>query len=449
MTKRFVCVHGHFYQPPRENPWLGVIEPQPSAKPYRDWNERILAECYEPNSQSKILGADGEIARRVNNYGWMSFNFGPTLLSWMERCAPDVHQAIVDADRKSIERFGYGSAMAQGYNHIILPLANDHDRNLQVVWGIEDFERRFGRHPEGMWLPETAVDTPTLEALAANNIAFTVLAPHQAQRHRRIGAPKWSADPIDTRHVYRANLPSGRSIDLFFYHGGISNEVAFHRLLDDGHNFAERLLSTGDGLAHIATDGESYGHHHAHGDMALAYAISHIDGRDDAELINYAGYRARFPAKREVQIGENTSWSCAHGIERWRSDCGCHSGGNPGWNQQWRAPLRESLDWLRDELASITGDDDTDLTEMRRQAQLMYTSCGWFFDDISGIETVQIIEYASRAIELAHKVAGVRLEPEFLERLATAPSNIAEMANGRRVYETHVRKPAKPLADLG
>jgi len=440
LTKRYICVHGHFYQPPRENPWLGTIEPQPSAHPFQDWNERILAECYRPNTAAKILGVGGAADRVVNNYSRMSFNFGPTLLSWMEEQAADVHDAIVAADRASVERFGHGSAMAQGYNHVILPLANDHDRNLQVAWGVRDFERRFGRRPEGMWLPETAVDTASLEALADHGLAFTLLAPHQAKRHRRIGEETWSDTPIDTHHTYRANLPSGRSIDLFFYDGGTSSAVAFHRLLDDGHAFAQRLISEDEGLSHIATDGESYGHHHRHGEMALAFAMDTIDQSDRVELINYAAYRARHPAEREVEIAENTSWSCAHGVERWRSDCGCHSGAKPEWHQRWRAPLRAALDWLRDELTKIKGSESDELAEMQRNAQLMYTSCGWFFDDISGIETVQIIEYAARAMELAEQVAGISLEPEFLDRIAEAPSNVADMANGRRVYETRVRK---------
>lgn len=442
MSKRYVCVHGHFYQPPRENPWLGMIEPQPSAHPYRDWNVRILAECYRPNTAARILDEHDEVRRVLKNYSLMSFNFGPTLLSWIESYDPEVHDAIVDADKDSITRFGHGSAMAQAFNHVIMPLADDHDRNIQVEWGIRDFRQRFGRAPQGMWLPETAVDTASLEVLAAHGIEFTVLAPHQARRHRRMGETAWSEKAIDTRHVYRANLPSGRSIDLFFYDGPISHDVAFNGLLNDGHTFAKRLIAAADGgLCHIATDGESYGHHHPHGEMALAYALDDIERSDDAELINYAACRARFPADHEVEIAENTSWSCSHGVERWRSNCGCNSGGKPTWHQRWRAPLRDALDWLRDETRAINGRVNQDIGDLHLYAQLMYTSCGWFFDDVSGIETVQILEYASRLIELAETLGGVALEAEFLDRLADIPSNMPNFEHGRRVYETLVRKP--------
>jgi nucleotide-binding universal stress UspA family protein len=469
----YYCIHGHFYQPPRENPWTGEVEADPSADPYHDWNHRILAECYRPNTAARILAHDGEGERRVNNYASMSFNFGPTLLSWLEQHAPDVLADIVAADRLGAERCGgHGPAMAQVYNHVIMPLADAHDQRTQVRWGIRDFEHRFGRRPEGMWLPETAVDLASLAELAAQGIRFTVLAPHQA------------AGAVDTRHVYRVALPGGRSIDVFFYDGPTARAVAFEGLLGDGATFAERLLAPADGsgpqLHHIATDGESYGHHHHFGEMALAYAVHHIAAKHLATPTNYAQYRVLQPATRAATIRENTAWSCAHGIERWRSDCGCHAG-NPGWNQAWRGPLRAALDWLRDRArerfllagaglfadpwaardayidvvldpgaqdrflaAHAPGARDAgqraralELCEMQRHAMLMYTSCGWFFDDIAGIEGAQVLAFAARCLELAER-HGAPLEAEMLARLAQAHSNRPEYRDGAGVWRQRV-----------
>ncbi|HEY2321618.1 MAG TPA: glycoside hydrolase, partial [Thermoanaerobaculia bacterium] len=323
---RFIAVHGHFYQPPRENPWLEAVETQDTAHPYHDWNERITFECYAPNASARILDDSDRILRIVNNYATMSFNFGPTLLSWLEVHAPETYAAIIDADRASRARFsGHGSAIAQAYNHIIMPLANARDRRTQVQWGIRDFEHRFGRKPEGMWLPETAVDTDTLEVLAAAGIRFTILEPGQA---REAG--------IDPTMAYRCNLPSGRSIAIFFYDGPISRAVAFENLLARGEFLANRLAGafdpsrTHDQLVNIATDGETYGHHHRYGDMALAYALHYIEERELATLTNYGEYLEKHPPVHEVEIRENTAWSCAHGVERWRSDCGCSTGGQAG-----------------------------------------------------------------------------------------------------------------------
>jgi len=537
---RFICIHGHFYQPPRENPWLESIEWQESAYPYHDWNERITAECYAPNAASRILGAHDRIARIVNNYGRISFNFGPTLLAWLEPNAPDVYQAILRADVRSAERFGgHGSALAQAYNHMIMPLANERDRRTQVRWGVADFERRFGRRPDGMWLPETAVDIDTLEALAEAEIRFTILAPSQAARFRPLveaeaqaqadtegqaegqaeaeaeaeaegrdggraagpangrGAPsaeaEWtdvSGGRIDTTRAYVQRLPSGRSIALFFYDGPISRAVAFERLLSSGERFAHRITNAFHGedrrsqLAHIATDGETYGHHHGAGEMALAYALSHIKQASLGRLTNYAQYLELHPPRHEVEIVENTAWSCVHGVGRWRTDCGCNSGGRAGWNQAWRGPLRDALDWLRDELAPryaaaaaellrepwAARDDYIavildrspaardrflerharrelspeervrvwKLLEMQRQAMLMYTSCGWFFDELSGIETVQVIQYAGRAVQLADQLFDEPVEPGFLQRLERAKSNLPDQGDGRRIYEKQV-----------
>jgi alpha-amylase/alpha-mannosidase (GH57 family) len=495
--ERYICIHGHFYQPPRENAWLEAIELQDSAHPYHDWNERITAESYATNGASRILDGDGRIVDIVSNYSRISFNFGPTLLSWMEDKAPDTYEAILSADKESQERFsGHGSAMAQVYNHIIMPLANPRDKRTQVLWGIRDFERRFGRRPEGMWLSETAVDLETLGLLADEGIKFTILAPSQAAQVRPIGGRAWTNvgnGRIDPSRAYLCRLPSQRSISLFFYDGPISQSIAFEGALRRGEDFTQRLTGAFSDqrswpqLVHVATDGETYGHHHRHGDMALAYALHHIETNGLARLTNYGEYLEKHPPTHEVQVQENTTWSCAHGVERWRSDCGDNSGGHPGWSQAWRAPLRGALDWLRDALAplyedrasallrdpwgardayiAVVMDRSVDsvgaflrehavrelsepeataalkLLEIQRQAMLMYTSCGWFFDELSGIETVQVIQYAGRAIQLAHDLFGGGLEDGFLERLSQAKSNIPDHGDGRVIYEKFV-KPA-------
>jgi alpha-amylase/alpha-mannosidase (GH57 family) len=501
---RYICIHAHFYQPPRENPWLEAVEQQESAHPYHDWNERITAECYAPNGASRVLDEAGHIRQIVNNYQRISFNFGPTLLSWMEENSPDAYECILKSDQESRERFsGHGSAIAQGYNHIILPLANSRDKYTQVLWGVRDFERRFGRAPEGMWLPETAVDTETLEILASCGIKFTVLAPHQAGRVRKIGGRNWKdvhGARIDPTRAYLCKLPSGKKISLFFYDGPISQAVAFERLLDNGETFVHRLMSGFSEkrdwaqLMHIATDGETYGHHHKHGDMALAYALGRIDSDEKIRLTNYGEFLEKFPPTHEVQIVENSSWSCSHGIERWRSDCGCNSG-RAGWKQMWRGPLREALDYLRDRAAELfeshaapllhdpwpARNDYIDvildrspealwiffekhsrrqlhpeettlalkLLEMERHAMLMYTSCGWFFDELSGIETVQVIQYAGRVVQLAQEVSGTNLEHEFLDRLAKAQSNLPELGDGAKIYNTWIKPAMVDLQKVG
>ncbi len=494
LSGRYLCVHGHFYQPPRENPWLDIVETQDSAAPYHDWNERITAECYATNGCSRILNQAGEIVRIVNNYARMSFNFGPTLLSWMEERAPLAYRSILAADLESRAQFsGHGSALAQVYNHIIMPLASERDKRTQIVWGIADFEARFGRKPEGMWLAETAVDTPTLELLAEHGILFTILAPNQCRAVRPLGESDWRGTEdasVDTRQPYLVRLASGRTISIFFYDGPRSRAIAFDRLLDSGEGFARRLTSgfadhPSAQLVHVATDGESYGHHHRHGEMALSYALAYVEEHQLARLTNYGEYLELFPPRWEARIAEQTSWSCAHGVERWRSDCGCN-GGKAGWNQRWRAPLREALDQLRDALLPLVAEAggplflDVDrarnaylavildrtqlepflaahtahplrpeerrvalkLMELERHEQLMYTSCGWFFDDIAGLETVQIIAYAARALQLAGELFGARgaeLEAAFLDRLARAESNVAEEGNGAAIYRKHGR----------
>ncbi|MDD2732894.1 MAG: DUF3536 domain-containing protein [Desulfuromonadaceae bacterium] len=503
--ERFLCIHGHFYQPPRENPWLESIEIQDSAFPYHDWNERITAECYAPNTASRNLDRDGRIMGIISNYARISFNFGPTLLSWMEKYSFETYRAILASDRQSIAwRSGHGAALAQVYNHVIMPLATLRDKQTQVRWGIRDFEHRFQRFPEGMWLAETAVDTETLEVLAGEGIRFTILAAHQARLERKIGADSWndvSGSRIDPSRAYICRLPSGRSIVLFFYDGPISQAVAFEKLLSSGEQFAARLMSgftrqrKHSQLVHIATDGETYGHHHHFGEMALGHALDHIEGNGLARLTNYGEYLELHPPIHEAQIVENSSWSCVHGIERWRSDCGCNSGGNGTWNQQWRKPLRDALNSLnvqlaacyeagmaecltdpwaaRDEYIAVMLDRSEEnvadfmrrhsrypldeeatstmlrLLEMQRHALLMYTSCGWFFDELSGLETVQIIQYAARAIQLAEKFCAQGIEAAFLEQLAAAESNIPEHGNGADTYVKFVKPAMIDLIKVG
>jgi alpha-amylase/alpha-mannosidase (GH57 family) len=433
----------------------------------------------------------------VNNYARISFNFGPTLLSWLMENAPRTYRMILDGERRSRKSFkSHSSAMAQVYNHVILPLANRRDRITQIRWGIADYQRHYGTLPEGMWLAETAVDTDSLELLAQHGIKFTVLAPHQCLHIRSLkDGTGWTETPnasVDTTHPYLVRFDSGVSIAVFFYDGPASRAIAFEGLLNSGESFAARLNggfkdNTQPQLVHVATDGESYGHHHKYGEMALAYALRLLEGDRSVKLTNYGGYLAQFPPEYEAEIVNNTSWSCEHGVERWRSNCGCNSG-KPGWSQAWRGPLRQTLDELRDAVAPLTEQEGTklfrdvwaardsyiqvvldrgaetlerffaenqshilteaervralELMELQRHAQLMYTSCGWFFDDISGIETVQVIAYAARVLQLAQELFGEQagaLEPNFLARLAEARSNVAAAGDGARIYKEQVR----------
>jgi len=492
-SKRFICIHGHFYQPPRENPWLETVETQDTAAPYHDWNERICAECYAPNGAARIVNIKNQIMRIVNNYARMSFNFGPTLLSWLKENAPRTYRMILDGEQRSRKSFdGHSSAMAQVYNHIILPLASERDRITQIRWGIADYEHHYGMPPEGMWLAETAADTESLELLAQHGIKFTLLAPHQCKRIRPLkdggGWSDTAGATVDTTRPYLVRFDSGVSIAVFFYNGPVSRAIAFEGLLNSGENFVARLKagfkdSSQAQLVHVATDGESYGHHHKHGEMALAYTLRRLEGDKTVNLANYGSFLEEFPPEYECEIVDNTSWSCVHGIERWRSNCGCN-GGKPGCNQLWRAPLRQALDELRDAVVPLTEQEGgklfkdvwaardgyievvldrgaesverffraheshilsdpervraLELMELQRHAQLMYTSCGWFFDDIAGIETVQVIAYAARVLQLAQELfAGqaVALEPSFLVHMAAARSNDASAGDGAQIYK--------------
>ncbi|MDH7556393.1 MAG: DUF3536 domain-containing protein [Candidatus Methanosuratincola sp.] len=500
--ERFVCIHGHFYQPPRENPWLEEVEAQESAHPYHDWNQRVTAECYAPNTASRIIGPDRRIVNIVNNYSMISFNFGPTLLSWMERNAQETYEAILEADTRSGKEFsGHGSAIAQAYSHMIMPLTSQKDKVTQVRWGVADFKARFRRAPEGMWLPETAVDTPTLEALAQEGIKFTILAPHQAKRFRRAGGGEWREvrnGGLYINRPYLCRLPSGKTISIFFYNEAISKEVAFGGLLSDGEAFAKRILSgftadSGNQLVSVATDGETYGHHHKFGEMALSYCLHYIKANNLARLTNFGEFLEMSPPQDEVEIAERTSWSCEHGIERWMDDCGCKTGVCP--LQKWRRPLREAMDWLRDNAAvayesemrkhsespwdvrddyiAVVLDRSPEnvelffkrnfkadlskqdrakilkLLEMQRHSMLMQTSCGWFFDDVSRIETVQIMKHAARVIQLLREVTGRDLEQGYLERLRAAKSNYSALGDGAKIYEAYVMPSKVELPRVG
>ena len=495
--QRSVVVHGHFYQPPRENPWLEAVEIQDSAAPAHDWNERVTDECYAPNTAARRLDRANTIVDITNNYQHISFNIGPTLFAWLARERPAVAAKIVEADRASVqEHGGHGNAIAQVYNHMIMPLATRRDKVTQVRWGIEDFRFRFGREPEGMWLPETAVDDETLEVLADAGLAFTILAPHQAWRIRPLdpGDGPWDevGDRIDPSRAYRWRGANGATLAVFFYDGPISRAIAFEGLLQSGEKLAARFREgfvesrTWPQLVHCATDGESYGHHSRFGDMALTAALHRLAADPEIHLTNYGEYLASAPPTMEVQIRQLSSWSCFHGVERWRDDCGCRMRGDT--HQRWRRPLREALDWLRDTVdplyearagqllkdawqardayvgvllarspdavrefldrhARAPLDEPAQvearrLLELQRNRLLMYTSCGWFFDELSGLEPVQILRYAALVMQYARELGGGALEDEFIRRLQAAPTNVPEMPDGAEVYRRLVR----PLA---
>lgn len=502
MPKRSICIHGHFYQPPRENPWLEEVEVQDSAAPFHDWNARVAAESYGPNGAARVKTAHGRICDIVDNYRLLSFNFGPTLLAWMERARPDVYRRILAADAASLVERGHGNAIAQAYSHAILPLCSQRDRRTQTLWGIGDFRHRFGREAEGMWLPETAADMATLETLAEAGIRFTVLSPYQARRVRPPGG-EWqdaSGAQFDPARPYRVSLGESGAIAVFFYDGPIARSLAFELGLMSGDTLLRQLASGfdeargHDELLTVAIDGETFGHHKKGGEEALAVALGALVAQDDIDLVNLGQALERFPPEWEVEIFEGSSWSCAHGLERWRSDCGCQTGGQPEWKQHWRAPLREALDTLRDHLADIFERegarlfvdpwrardefiellvdperrqaslflerqagrplDDAEQTralkllEMQRHSLLMFASCGWFFSELSGIETVQVLKYAGRAIQLARELVGVDLEQIFKDSLARAPSNIPEMGDGARIYDRFVRPSVASLEQV-
>jgi len=497
----YLTIHGHFYQPPRENPWTERIELQPDAKPFHNWNDRILIQCYQPNAMARIVDAEGKVLEIVNNFRLLNFNVGPTLLSWLEKYAPVMYHRILEGDRLSLhDHSGHGNAIAQVYNHMIMPLAREEEQRTQVRWGICEFKKRFGRDPEGMWLPETAATERTLEILMEEGIRFTILAPEQAARIRPLQPPEapWqdvSAGSIDPTRPYRFfhSKDPKRWMDLFFFDGPLSRDMSFLDLLFDAKKFVQRLIIAHRNdrqhpeLIHVATDGETFGHHKAYGERVIAFLLQHEAERHGFKRMNYGEYLEKFPPQFEVKIkpGEGTSWSCPHGVGRWKEDCGCHTGGQAGWNQKWRKPLREAVCFLEEALAKLyekegqvffknpmaARDGYIDLIlgrspkarekffqkfsihplneaeqiraikllEMERLAMLTETSCGWFFNDISGIETVQILRYALKALELAEEFGGASLESEFVAKLAHTKSNRAEFKDGRGVWEKLVK----------
>lgn len=482
MGARAVVIHGHFYQPPREDPWLDVVEREPSAAPCHDWNERVERECYRAVVAARRYAPDGRIADVVNTLESISFDFGPTLLAWLERRAPRTYAAVLEADRLSCaRRDGHGNALAMPYHHVILPLASRRDKITEVRWGVADFRRRFGREPEGMWLPETAVDDETLDVLAAEGIAFTVLAPHQVADAPARGFPG------------RYRTASGRLIALFTYDGGISGDVAFGNLLRDAETWLARLLApdpavSDRALVAVATDGETFGHHRRFGEVALAWLLGALEAHPGARVDNFAAFLARHPPETDVRLVAPSSWSCPHGVERWRADCGCRVAPERPTQQRWRARLRDALDWLAGELHEVYAREGQglrpdpwsardaygevvaangaalaafaaahvdpaagpaarvrarELLELERNALRMFTSCGWFFDDIAGVEAVQVLRYAAGGIALAG-AAAPRLEAELLERLAAAPSNDPSVPTGAAVYREHARPRVPP-----
>jgi alpha-amylase/alpha-mannosidase (GH57 family) len=499
----YVIIHGHFYQPPRENPWIEQIEVEPSASPFHDWNTRITAECYRPNGVARIYDGQGRILDIVNNYRYLSFNFGPTLISWLAAQAPNTYARLLEADAQSLAALGNGNAIAQAYNHAILPLCAPRDRETQVIWGLKDFEHRFQRPAAALWLPETAVNYPTLETLLDHGMKFVLLSPYQARRVRPLAGGDWTPaqGSIDTTQAYRCFLPGGeagkrRFIEVFFYNGGVAADLSFGDLLADSYRFGSRLA---EGLSpdrkrpqllHVATDGENYGHHKKFGELALAHALTQVLPQKGLQVTNYATFLELAPPTMEVELylgpnGEGSSWSCAHGVGRWKENCGCSTGGQPTWNQRWRTPLRESFNFLNDKLAAIFESegakylkdpwqarnayievilDRSDgvldrffsrhgvanlkaedqvaalrLLEMERHALLMYTSCGWFFADLSGLESLQVIKYAARALQLGQHFTSEALESPFLKILERAVSNIPAEGNGLTIYQKRIR----------
>lgn len=503
----YVVIHGHFYQPPRENPWIEQIEVEAGAHPYHDWNARITVECYSPNAAARIFDSQRRILDIVNNYEYISFNFGPTLISWLEANAPHAYWRILEADRQSQARLGHGNALAQAYNHAILPLLHSRDRETQVIWGLKDFKHRFQRSAAAMWLPETAVNYPTLATLADHGMKFVILSPYQARRVRPLkGAREWQpvqAHTLDPTQAYRCFLPDRkgevsrrRYIDVFFYNGEVAADISFGDLLQDSNRLAVRLTENyTPGLArpqlcHVATDGENYGHHKKFGELALAHVVAQALPQRGFALTNYAAFLELAPPQLEVELylgreGEGSSWSCAHGVGRWKENCGCAIGGPPTWNQRWRAPLKEAFDLLNGKLAEIfeaegqkyfpdpwaarnayieiildrspgavaewfsregrPGLRESDwvpalkLLEMERHALLMYTSCGWFFADLAGLETMQVLQYAARALQLGQDFTPKPLEPEFLQHLERAVSNIPEAGTGKHLYQRRIK----------
>ncbi|MFN4245387.1 MAG: DUF3536 domain-containing protein, partial [Brevinematia bacterium] len=502
----YLVIHGHFYQPPREDPYIGEIDIQDSAFPWHDWNERITEECYTSNAFSRVLDNFGRIKTVINNYEYISFNFGPTLFNYLEKYHKKTYEKILEADFKSRDRNnGHGNAIAQGYNHIILPLASDRDKITQIEWAIRDFERRFEREPEGIWLPETAVNDIVVQFLIQYGLKFIVLSPHQAEKVRNLNSKEWidvSKGNIDFSEPYLLREPNGE-IAVFFYNGPLSHAVSFNHLLRSSEGFRDAILSyrnpnKDNFFLSIATDGEIYGHHEPFGDMCLSSLIYRNQFENNFIFTNFGNVLDIIRPRYEVILkkGNNnlgTSWSCVHGVDRWYRDCGCNTGAQPGWNQTWREPLRNALDYLRDEIYVLAEEHLSGLlnnvwkarndyievvsvrsfrkpSEWKKEIEnfidkhkkkdlskdekvkvlkflealynemLMYTSCGWFFADISGIETVQIMKYPSYIFTLLNEYIRPEIKERFLEILSRAKSNLREFNDGRWIFENWIEK---------
>ena len=505
----YFTIHGHFYQPPRENPWSGVIENQPSARPFHDWNERIASECYSPNSASRILSASGRIHDVVNNYDFMSFNMGPTLMGWIRTNTPETYRRIQEADKRSIERLGHGNAIAQVYNHIIMPLASAEDKRTQIRWGIEDFKFHYGRMPEAMWLAETAINFETVVELIKAGIKYTILSPTQADSFRKFGDVEWTGcanTDIDTTRPYRifprdkdGNIVCDGHLDVFFYNPWLSSAVGFEHLLRDAGTFGRRIADAWDPnreepqLVSIGTDGESYGHHEPFGDMCAAWLYNRYAPENNMVPVNYGWFLEKFPPKHEVLLknfySEGCAWSCAHGVGRWYRDCGCSTGGGPDWNQKWRGPLRDAFNHLKkladdifvrefERISSVNPwearnnyvqtlvapEDESRRTKFLKETLLhpenekdcakairlmeiqkfclfSFTSCGWFFNDIEGLEPVQNMRYALRAMELLEPFLpfGHNIKSEVLSILGRATSNEHKW-NGAEVFTRYAEE---------
>jgi alpha-amylase/alpha-mannosidase (GH57 family) len=442
--RRPVVIHGHFYQPPRHNPWTGALEPEPSAAPDRDWNTRINRECYAPLAD--VPAGPGADAPTFSAYDYLSFDVGPTLCEWLERAAPATLAAMLEGDRRSLERIGYGNAIAMPYHHVILPLLSRRDKRTEVRWGIADFRRRFGREPDGMWLPETAVDGETLEVVAEAGIAFTVLAPHQVTKPPADGRPG------------RVGTHPKREIAVFVYDGPLSHGIAFGQYSTSAAEWEKAVAERPGRVVTAATDGETFGHHHQPGARVLGELLGRLLARRDVRVENFASALAmRAPAERLTLVSPS-SWSCVHGVERWRADCGCRVAPS---QQTWRAPLREAIAWLTGEVHAIYERDGRDLPggpwvfrdralaagpvdgatrliEMERSVLRAHTSCGWFFDDFAKLEGRQVLRFAAYAIAQAGAEAP-RLEAGLLERLAAARSNDPAVGTARDFYLSRVK----------
>ncbi len=496
MSERLFIFHGHFYQPPRENPWTGLVSREQSAAPNHDWNQRVDQECYRPNAYGRVLDEKQLVAEIVNNYQFISFNVGPTLVRWLKKHDPLTLERMVAADRKSAEaNGGHGNAIAQAYNHMILPLANRRDRTTQISWGLAAFKDQFERDAEALWLPETAANHEVLDELIEQGMRFVILSPRQAARIRPLGTKRWkdlSGAKIDCSqpYLYHHRDGSGRGITVFFYDGPLAHEVAFGDALNETSRFTQHVFEatrkTDAGpLVHLATDGESAGHHHAWGDRVLSHALTRVLPKEGYRVTNYGYALDVCPPSWEVELdlggeGEGSSWSCEHGVSRWIRDCGCSVSHKQGWNQGWRTYLRRAADVLRDEarpyfeaeagklfhdpwsarddyirvllhpsreychaLLSEHGRGElTDeervralsLLEMQHQLMLQYTSCGWFFDDIGGLESRQVLRYSARAIDLWTELGGEPPASAFLEELTQAKSNLAQVGNGTELF---------------